>query len=381
MRALPAGLLCVGVAELLVAHERVNPLNDPYAPLIAVGVIAACFAVIVREQDVLAAGCGVGLLVLVEGVVGDGAHNAGALIAPLFVMAYRIGTCSAPRASAIGLTVMLATFEGGVVLSAGAWVPALFAIAPWASGRIARSQREIAAALQRSTEQLEAEQDAYARLAVEHERARIARELHDVVSHNLAGVVVQAGAGRVASSAAREQTTERFSRIRQASEHGLQELSRLAEIIKADANAGTAGRRPLRLDDLLENARAAGLVIQHVPSSDDLRLPHDITHTAYRIVQEALTNAVKHAPGATVTIRTSLRAAILELDVCDNGDDRPVSNAHLTGSGIGLHGMHWRVAELGGELTVGPDPHGGWRVTARIPVARVAHEPGPRVPE
>ena len=161
---------------------------------------------------------------------------------------------------------MLASVEGAIVLEDVEWVPALFAIAPWAAGRVVRSQAGLLSALEQRTRELELEQGAFARLAVDRERARIARELHDVVSHNLAGVVVQAGAGRVAKSAPTDRTAARFADIRKAGERGLDELSRLAEIIDADADAhadADAGaprtdRVPLRLDPLIEHARGPG---------------------------------------------------------------------------------------------------------------------------
>ncbi|MDQ3723512.1 MAG: histidine kinase [Actinomycetota bacterium] len=326
-------------------------------------------AVMAWRRHAVVAGGAFGALVLILALVGGLAQSPGVLLLPLFVLAYAIGAFEAKRVAVIGLVVMVAPFTAGVVVVGGAWLPVLFAAAPWGVGRGMRSQREIAAALEQRTRELEAEQDAYAQLAVRHERARIARELHDVVSHNLAVVVVQAGAGRVAPPAAQHRAAGRFSSIRTAGEHGLEELSRLARMLDARSATERDDGRQLRLHALVEQATAAGLTVQTDAPLDDLRLPGDVAHTAYRIVQEALTNAIKHAPGATLTVRVELCKGVLEIDVCDDGVHHAISQLDASGSGFGLPGMHARVADLRGELRAGKQPGGGWRVWARLPVS------------
>jgi len=193
--ALAVAMVGIGVLELALFSEARNAANDPHAPLVAVGFAATCFAVIARRRYPIGAGCAVAALILIEGVVGVLEHNPAAMLLAPCVLAYAIGALSSIRASVAGMAGMIALIEAGVLIEHGAWVPYLFLIAPWAGGRLVRSQQDIVAALRQRTQELEAERDAYARLAVRRERARIARELHDVVSHNLAVMVVQAGAG------------------------------------------------------------------------------------------------------------------------------------------------------------------------------------------
>jgi len=120
---------------------------------------------------------------------------------------------------------------------------------------------------------------------------------------------------------------------------------------------------------LIEHARAAGLTVVERERCADVQLPRDLEQTAYRIVQEALTNVVKHAPDATLTVRIAVCAGDLEIDVWDDGGSGRSSDLDHSGSGLGLAGMDERVTALGGRLTAGADPAGGWRVTARVPAS------------
>ena len=281
----------------------------------------------------------------------------------LYPLAYAIGAYLPRWAAAAGLVLVVGASEVVSMLGDRKWVPALFALAPWLGGRLVRSQRELVERLRERTRELEAEQDAYARLAVRHERARIARELHDVVSHNLAVVVVQAGAGRVAPPSAADRAAGRFASIREAGERGLEELSWLADILLEPHEDGR-----LDVGVLIEQARSAGITVHCPDPPAGLDLPPKIAQAAYRVLQEALTNAVKHAPGAELTVRIALRERDVELQVLDNGGGHAGSHLRSSGSQSGLHGMRERVAELGGDLSAGPREGGGWRVTARLPL-------------
>jgi signal transduction histidine kinase len=195
--------------------------------------------------------------------------------------------------------------------------------------------------------ELEREQEAFARLAVQHERARIARELHDIVAHHLAVMVVQAGAGRMAAASGdTSRRAERFAGIRAAGGEALDEMARLLELLEA-------GRESL--PRLLERARAAGLTVRYDG-------PDELGEDARRIVQEALTNALKHAPGAAVEIE--VRGD--ELSVRDGGARTRLTLAE-TGAGVGLAGLRERAEAAGGRLAAGPTPTGGWEVRATLP--------------
>ena len=236
-------------------------------------------------------------------------------------------------------------------------------LAPWWVGRQVRRRGELVAELAQRTRELHAEQDAFARLAVRRERGRIARELHDIVAHHLAVIVVQAGAGRMTPSGRPEIERERFAAIRQSGESALADMARLVDVLHAD-HAGGAGDR-LRV--LLDDAGAGGLDVRFSALPAGVALPAEADDAAYRVVREALTNAIKHAPGSQVRVRLAVNGDALMVEVVDRGAAGSPALAG-TGSGLGLAGMREHVESLGGGVDAGPTSEGGWRVRARIPV-------------
>jgi signal transduction histidine kinase len=254
------------------------------------------------------------------------------------------GALAPPRLGVAGLVVV----AGVLALGGLGIVPLLLVtLAPWAAGRLLHSRRELVRALEERNRALEAEQEALAELAVRQERARIARELHDIVAHHLAVIVIQAGAGRLEGSG------DRFAGIEATGREALVELERLVELLQAE--------HPGDLAALVGQARAAGVPLEYSPSA----IPAALRDVAYRVVQEALTNAMKHAPGSAVTVRVSLGDGGVELEVRDAGAAAPSSLA-AAGAGHGLAGMRERVEAVGGRLEAGPAA-GGWRVLARFP--------------
>jgi signal transduction histidine kinase len=235
----------------------------------------------------------------------------------------------------------------------------LLTVAPWSAGRLVRSRRELVAELAESNRRLEAEREALAALAVRRERARIARELHDIVAHHLAVMVIQAGAGRLAAP----DSGARFAGIRDAGNEALGELERLVALLQTDDGDG----RPRALDALLGQAESAGLRLDYEPLPEGVRVAPAVEDGAYRVIQEALTNAMKHAAGSVVRVRLAVRAGALEIDVRDDGAVAP-SPLAATGLGVGLAGMRERVEALGGVLDAGPGSDGGWRLQARLPL-------------
>jgi signal transduction histidine kinase len=212
-----------------------------------------------------------------------------------------------------------------------------------------------------------AEQDrleAIARAAAE-ERARIARELHDVISHDVSLMVLQASVERRVHGG-EDSTSATLANIESTGREALAELRRMLGVLRK-----TEGDAPLRpqpglaqLPDLVDQARVAGLPVQLRVDGDPIAVPAGLGIAAYRIVQEALTNAAKHAAGATVTATIRYSDAALEIDVADDG------NGHVTGhvGGHGLIGMQERVALFGGSLEAAIAPDGGFRVRARLPL-------------
>jgi signal transduction histidine kinase len=245
-----------------------------------------------------------------------------------------------------------------VAIAGAGVVPVLLTtVAPWTAGRVVRSRRQLIAALAERNQQLEAEQEALAELAIRRERARIARELHDIVAHHLAVMVVQASAGRLGAP----DGAARFAGIGEAGREALAEIERLVELL------GTDNVQPRDLELLVGQARAVGVRLDYTPLPTGVRVGPELQDGAYRIVQEGLTNAMKHAAGSEVLVRLGVRADVLEVEVRDRGSTAP-SPLAASGAGLGLAGMRERVEALGGVLEAGPLHAGGWRLRARLPL-------------
>jgi signal transduction histidine kinase len=234
-------------------------------------------------------------------------------------------------------------------------------------GLVVRRQRTLAEALRDRTRSLEREREETARLAVALERARIARELHDLVTHNVTTMVIQASVeGRMLGEQGGA-TREALGTIEQLGRATLVELRSILGVLRRDGERGALSPPPSldRLEELVNQVRQAGLPIElHV---DGARVPLSagVELSAYRIVQEALTNCLRHAEAAHVWVVVRYGRSGLELDVRDDGRGRtePVRAGH------GLTGMRERAAVHGGTLHAGPAADGGYRVHAEIPLA------------
>ncbi|GAA3454471.1 sensor histidine kinase [Dactylosporangium matsuzakiense] len=211
----------------------------------------------------------------------------------------------------------------------------------------------------------EREQAAAARIAVDEERARLARELHDVVTHNVSVMVVQAGAARKVMDARPEQAKEALLAVEAGGRAALTELRQAIGLLTVgDDHADLAPQPGLdQLETLVERVRETGVPVTLAVAAPPV--PPGIGLAAYRVVQEALTNAVKHAAGAAIDVVVSADGRTLHIDVADTGGAAALG-AH--GSGRGLAGLRERLTVYGGTLTAGPRPTGGFRVQAEIPL-------------
>jgi len=210
--------------------------------------------------------------------------------------------------------------------------------------------------------------DDEARRRVDEERLRIARELHDVVAHTLATINVQAGvAAHLLSDRATDPATEALATIRDASKQALAELrSILAVLRQADEADPTQPAPGLgQLHALLSGTRRAGLHVELHIEGSSVELPAAVDLAAYRIIQEALTNVIKHALPATAAVRIRYQPDGVAIDVTDTG--QRAADSRSTG-GHGLVGMHERAVSVGGHLEAGPRPDGGFAVSARLPL-------------
>jgi signal transduction histidine kinase len=216
------------------------------------------------------------------------------------------------------------------------------------------------------TAQLVSGADERARSAVIEERGRIARELHDLAAHDLSAIVVQAGAADRLVDRDPGAAKDTLQAIRA---QGRDTLSALRQLVGVLRDTDTDGRAPqpslLRLDGLVEGAREAGMAVRLTTSGRPGSLPAALDLTAYRVVQEALTNARRHAPGAAVSITITYGDGVRVL--VRNAAPPAPAGAPAGRGGHGLLGMRERVQQAGGTLTVGPTGDGGWQVDARLP--------------
>jgi signal transduction histidine kinase len=240
----------------------------------------------------------------------------------------------------------------------------------WVLGDRARVQRALAAELQERAVRLERDRDEDARRAVASERARIARELHDVVAHHVSMMVVQAEAGPVAVATEPARAAGAFEAIAATGRQALVEMRRLLGVLRGDGDqAPSLAPQPglAEVPSLVEQVGRAGLRVELVVEGAEAPLPAGVDLSAYRIVQEALTNAVKHAGPGRARVLVRYGEDDLRLRVVDEGragEPGPPGGR----AGVGLVGMRERVHLFGGELHAGPGPDGGFTVDARLPI-------------
>ncbi len=230
------------------------------------------------------------------------------------------------------------------------------------------SRRRAQQALADQTERTELEQ---ARRAVLEERAKIARELHDVVAHHMSLIAVRAETAPYRLAGLPEAVQAEFGSLSEAAREALTDMRRLLGVLRNDAPAARAPQPRLSdLPVLVDAARQAGLPVQLTAPSALDQVPSGVGVCAYRIVQESLSNASRHAPGAAVTVSVDQEASAVLLRVANGPGEPPDADGY--GPGHGLAGMRERVALLGGSLTAGPAPGGGFVVSAVLPTGQAA---------
>ncbi|GAA3821211.1 sensor histidine kinase [Streptomyces phyllanthi] len=262
---------------------------------------------------------------------------------------------------------------GRIAISVVLTVP--FALA-WVLGDSLRTRRAYFAQLEERAARLEKEREAQAKVAVAAERARIARELHDVVAHNVSVMVVQADGAAYVLDAAPDQAKKALETISSTGRQALAEMRRLLGVLRTGEHEEGGEYVPQpdveQLDELIEQCRASGLPVDFAVEGTPRPLPTGVELTAYRIVQEALTNTRKHGgPNAGASVRLVYFDDGLGLLVEDDGKGAPhelYEEGGLDGQGHGLIGMRERVGMVGGTLDAGPRPGGGFRISALLPL-------------
>lgn len=312
-----------------------------------------------RPVVVLAVSLGAALLYTCLGYE-DGA----VLINPLFAL-YAVAV-SVPTATAIGLSVITMLSLGAANVAFGPFgtgggfflIPAEVAAALFLGLWVA-SRREYS--LREGAEQ--------ARRAVDAERLRIARELHDVVAHTMATINVQAGVAAHVIDQQPDQAAQALEAIKQASKEGLRELRGILNVLRQadEHDPRSPAPRLAQLDALVENATHAGLPTSVAVHGQARPLAPTVDLAAYRIVQESLTNALRYAGPTTASVTLSYADDELRVEVVDRGRGR--SDGTPQGAGHGIAGMRERAEAVGGTLIAGPRPEGGFRVQARLPLS------------
>jgi signal transduction histidine kinase len=294
----------------------------------------------------------------------------------ILVPVYTVAAYRDPPGSLVALAVVEAAVAV-VQLTPGAtgvvtWLGnTLVLTAAWLLGHFVHDRRVYAGRLEERTAQLEEAREELARRAVAEERLRIARELHDVVAHSMSVIAVQSGVGAHVAATQPEEARKALAAIEVTSRTTLNELRRLLGVLREDGEPrgslapvpGLAG-----LDALLAQMSEAGLAVRLRVEGARAQVPAGIDLSAYRIVQEALTNVLKHAGAARAQVVIGYGEREITIEVTDDGRGATARGAvDRAGTGHGLIGLRERVALFGGELEVGPRPGSGFRVAARLP--------------
>jgi signal transduction histidine kinase len=359
-------MLALGIAYALLD----GAMAGVRLPVLLVQVPAA-FAIAVRSRRpvtalVLALAAMAGESVLIGADPESPTSLVAALLA-LYSVAVQQDRRRAALAGALGVAVpciLELTADNGDVGDLWVIVP-IFAL-PWLAGRAARASRLQAERLRLLTERLRRERDARVRLALLEEHSRIARELHDSIAHAVSVMVLQAGAAEEVLTTAPDRARAAASAIQELGRQALADLGRMLGVLGAHEHGGVLAPPAglAQLDTLIAHVRQAGLPVHLEVHGAPARLPTGVDISAYRIIQEGLTNTLKHAGAVPTTVTLDYGHDELGVEIIDDGMGPYVEP--IGGGGHGLVGMHERVALYGGTLEAGPGKRGGYAVRARL---------------
>ena len=363
----------VAIAALLTAWmegevwaEHLHP-----APVVAPLMVVAGFALLWRRPYPIPVSLVLVVVMVAQALAGMTLHSAVSPVVAMFFASWSIGAYEERRRAILGLTVVVCGVWIGMAVSdlRGAdhymgtdypWIGALL-LAPGVLGIAFGARTRTLRAAQARARELELER----REAVASERARIARELHDVIAHSVSVMTVQAGAAEEMLKIDPGRAVDPVRAVQETGRQALVEMKRLVGVLReGDEEIGLAPQPGLaEVERLVEQVRDAGLKVELRVEGEPRTLPLGVDLSAYRVVQEALTNALKHAGGApaAVTIRYGVRD--LQVEVTDDG-----RRARVRDGGHGLVGMRERVGIFGGTFDAGPRESGGFAVRALLPL-------------
>jgi signal transduction histidine kinase len=364
-----AAVLAVAVlinADLAAIDPRLHPAS---ALAIAVTAVGAAGAGLRRRQPLL----GLALVVVAAGVVSAGFYFTGVLPYLTMLALYSVAAYGTRREELLGLAVVIGTF----IALRGAGVPdlavtdvatsAVACIAAIAVGDAVRQRRAHQKDLLAAAE---ARAEVASQQAVVEERLRIARELHDVVAHSMSLIAVQAGVGAHLLRNDPEAAERALLVIADTSRRALSQTRSVVGQLRSDDDSQTSLPGLVSLEAMVQGVREAGLSVDLRVEGTTRELPAMVDLAAYRVVQEALTNAVKHAPDHPVTVRISYAPAALQVDIGATGTGTAVEAEPAPG--FGLIGLQERTRAVGGTLVAGPTDGGGFRVVADLPTGPAA---------
>jgi signal transduction histidine kinase len=369
----PDAALAAGLFALLTLPSVVG---DPSWPHLALGGVMFGALVFRRVRPVES--------FAVVALAGFVQWTAGVILSPIdaavLLALYSIAAYGPRWASRLGLVVgvlgavlasqrfVMVGGESGASVT-GVMLYAAAAAGAWALGDVRGLRQAYVTELVERARQAERERDQRAQIAAAEERARIAREMHDVVAHNLSVIVVQADGGRYAAQHDPQAAVSALETISTTGRGALAEMRRLLGILRTGDDPPDGGPQPGldRLTDLLDSFRDAGLPVDLHVTGVPRELAEGQSLAAYRAVQEALTNVLKHAgPRARAAVQLTYAGENLHIQVTDDGRG---AAAAADGNGHGLAGMRERLAMYGGRVDAGPATGGGWRVAADLPYA------------
>ena len=355
-----AALMTAAVAESLTTSKYDVRVELPLAIAFTLPLVwrrVAPLAVVVATMAVL----------VIQRLLFGEIWDVGSTLAVPLVAVFAAGAYARLVPGLVGLVVACATMSVSDIGDGSDFAfITLLSTAMWIAGRALRRQRELVAQVREQSRQLEEAQAERELFAVTEERSRIARELHDVIAHSVSTIVVQAEAGRAMVEREPVRAVVSFEAIQDTGRKALDELRTMLGVLRPDGNAPARGPQPGlgTLEALLDSARTAGLRVELAVHGEPRELPTGVDLSAYRVIQEALTNTRKHSAATRARVDLRYLPGVIEVSVSDNGNGTATATA-AAGSGHGLVGMAERARLHGGNLAVRREPT-GFTVTATL---------------
>jgi len=367
-----AVLLLAGVLAAVFGEDKARGAQ-------LISMVGVTVPVAFRRRRPIAAALTMALALLLATALGGAPTQATGIVALIALVsgAYMLGARTQGRVLAAGTIALIVALAVDAIVEESQTVSALlfftfFVVGlPVAAGQATRSRAQLADELADRAVALERAREGEAQAAVQEERARIARELHDVVAHDVSVMVVQAAAAKRIVEREPDRAEEAIVSIEGTGREALAEMRRLLGVLRRGNEDLALAPQPSlsRVDALLARTRAAGLDVALERSGDDAPLPAGVDLAAYRVVQEALANVVRHAGAEHATVRLTYDPRAVVVEVVDDGRGAADGGGK---AGHGLIGLRERVDLYGGDFEAGPRAEGGFGVRARLPVAGVA---------